>query len=305
MAVELRNDDGRYASPGQDSLAILESGCQIEFSPGYVTAAGNEVSSGQAFSLEACEHTSAAGKASLILHALDGWGMVNAWEARHQFRWNKTSDDMSVKEIIAFVLARVGLKLEVKSQSATITGFYPDFTIGPGNDGKAVIQKLLSFVPDVLFVEGHKAYLVNPQSSDSSAYSYGTAHPIFEGKYRQGAWKLNRVQVEGSGSVIVNSFAWDEIERLYDRIRQLEDSNVSTVAEAQQRGEAYLRGAEVESAAGSILVPVNCGQQLYDVIDITDARAGLDAEKKRVLALALVYNPQRGEYSQRLWLGAV
>ncbi|MFC1961784.1 hypothetical protein ACFLWN_01880 [Chloroflexota bacterium] len=47
------------------------------------------------------------------------------------------------------------------------------------------------------------------------------------------------------------------------------------------------------------------GKQLYDVIDITDGRAGLDAEKKRVLGLALVHRPSHAEYRQRLWLGAV
>jgi hypothetical protein len=57
------------------------------------------------------------------------------------------------------------------------------------------------------------------------------------------------------------------------------------VAEAQQRGEAYLRQAEMETTSGGIRIPVNCGQQLYDAIDITDSRAGLSAEKKRVLGL--------------------
>ena len=105
--------------------------------------------------------------------------------------------------------------------------------------------------------------------------------------------------------ILADSFAWDEIERLYDRLEQIADRNLGTVTEAQQRGQAYLRQAEIEAAGGSILVPVNCGQQLYDVIDVTDARAGLDTAKRRVLGWLLVYQPQRGEYSQRLWLGAV
>ncbi len=310
LTVELRNDDGRYAAPGQGDLAVLGIGGQLDFSPGYVTATGSESSSGQTFSLEAYEHTSSGGQASLILHARDGWGAIGDWRARNQFRWNKTSDEMSVKEIIAFVLARVGLKLEVKSQSSVITGFYPDFTISSDNDGQTVIQKLLSFVPDVLFVEGNKVYLVNPLSSDGSVYSYGGEHQIWEGRYRQGAWGLNRVQVEGydAGSeelILADSFAWDEIDRLYDRLRQIEDRNIGTVAETQQRGQAYLRQAEIEAAGGHILVPVNCGQQLYDVIEVTDARAGLDAEKKRVLGWVLVYHPQQGEYRQRLRLGAL
>ncbi len=310
LMVELRNDDGRYASPGQGDLAVLDIGCQLDFSPGYVTTAGSESSAGQGFSLEAYEHTSSGGKASLILHARDGWGAMGGWCARNQFRWNKTSDDMSVKEIIAFVLARAGIKLEAQSESSVITGLYPDFTVSPGNDGRTVIQKLLSFVPDVLFIEGNKAYIVNPLSSDSPVYSYGDEHQIREGRYQQGVWRLNRVQVEGydTGSeelIIADSFAWDEIDRLYDRLEQVDDRNLGTVAEAQQRGQAYLRQAEMEAAGGSILVPVNCGQQLYDVIDVTDVRAGLDSQKQRVLGWLLVYQPQRGEYNQRLWLGAV
>jgi hypothetical protein len=310
LTVELRNDDGRYASPGQGDLAVLDIGCQLDFSPGYVTTTGSESSAGQSFSLEACEHTSSGGKASLVLHARDGWEALGNWRARNQFRWNKDSDDRSVKEILAFVLARVGLKLEAKSQSSVITSFYPDFTISPDNDGRAVVQRLLSFVPDVLFIEGSKAYIVNPLSSDSPVYSYGDEHRIWEGRYQQGARGLNWVKVEGydagSGELIIaDSFAWDEIDRRYDRLERVDDRNLGTVAEAQQRGQAYLRQAEIVAIGGSILVPVNCGQQLYDVIDVTDIRAGLDAVKKRVLGLVLVYHPQQGEYSQRLWLGAV
>jgi len=306
LAVELRNDDGGYAS----LPSPLDIGCQLEVSPGYVTSQGNEVSSGQTFTLEAYEYTSSGGKASLLLHARDGWRRINAWGARHQFRWNKASNQMSVKQILEFILARVGLKLEVKSQSSVITGYYPDFTIHQNNRGDIVIRKLLSFVPDVLFIEGNKAYLVNPQSSDSSVYAYGQAHAIFEGSYRKGAWELNRVQVEGydpvgEEPVVVDSFSWDQIDKLRDRLNQLEDRNIDTVTKAGQRGQAYLREAEIESAGGTIRVPVNCGQQLYDVIDITDSRAGLSAEKERVLGLIMIYNPRRGEYEQRLSLGAV
>jgi len=310
LIVELRNDVGQYASPGQGDLSVLDIGCQLEFSPGYRTTAGNEVSSGQAFILDAWEHTSSGGKASLVLYASHAWSLIENWTARHQFRWNKGTDEMSVKDILAFVLGRCSLKLEVKSQSSVITSFYPDFTIHSNNRGNVVIARLLSFVPDVLFVEGNKAYIVNPLSSDSSAYSYGASHSILEGRYRRGPCVPNRVQVEGydpveSEPVVVDSFSWSEIDRLYDRLQQLEDRNIDTVAKAEQRGEAYLRQAEVESASGAIQIPVNCGQQLYDVIDVTDSRAGLSGEKKRVLGLILVYNPRRGEYEAWLSLGAV
>ncbi len=307
LTVELRNDDGRYAAPGQDDIAVLDIGCQLEFSPGYVTSAGNESSPGLSFCLESYEHTSAGGKASLVLHGRDGWSALGEWQARQQFRWNKTGDDTSVGGIISYILARAGLKLEVISQSSLITGFYPDFTVSPGNNGREVIAKLLTFVPDVLFIEGNKAYLVNPLATDSALYGYGDEHVIFEGIYQQGALSTNRVQVEGddSGLILADSFKWEEIERLHDRLRQVADRNINTVSEAQQRGQAHLRQMEIEAESGSIVIPVNCGQQLYDVIDITDGRAGLDAEKRRVLGIVLGYYPRRGEYRQRLKLGAV
>jgi hypothetical protein len=217
---------------------------------------------------------------------------------------------MSVKQILEFVLSRVGLKLEVKSQSSVMTSFYPDFAINPNNQGETVISKLLFFVSDVLFIEGNKGYIINPLDTDNSVCSYGLTPPIFEGRYRKGAQAVSRVQVEGCDPVseepiVVDSFAWDEVDRLYDRLRQLEDRNIDTVAKAQARGEAYLRAAEIESFSGRFRIPVNCGQQLYDVVDITDNRAGLEAEKRRVLGITLVYEPRRGEYEHRLSLGAV
>ncbi len=307
LTIEVRNDDGRYAAPGQGALAVLDTGCQIDFAPGYMTSAGSESSAGMSFQLESYEHTSAGGKASLVLRAWDGWAALADWKARHQFRWNKAADDTNVLGIMRFILARAGLTLEVKSQSSVMTGFYPDFTVSPEDSGREVILKLLSFVPDVIFIEGNMAYLVNPSVSDSAVYSYGDGHLIFEGTYRRAAMKTNRVQVEGYGTamILADSFAWGEVDRLNDRLMPVGDRDISTVAEAQQRGQAYLREAEIEAEGGGILIPVNCGQQLYDVVAVTDARAGLDAAKKRVLGVVLGYYPRRGEYRQRLLLGAV
>lgn len=313
LTVELRNDNGYFSS----LPAALGIGSQLDFSPGYTTPQGNEVSSGQSFSVEAYEYTSSGGKASLILYATGNSELPRNWVSRYQLRWNKDTNDTNVKDILAFVLARAGLKLEVISQSSVITGFYPDFTINPETTGDTAIGRLMSFVPDVLFFENNKAYLINPWSGDESVYSYATpqsdesgTHPIFKGRYRLNALKLNRIQAEGFDSanettIVADSFNWDEIEKLYDRFKKLEDTNIGSVSQAQTRGEAYLRRIEIESANGIISIPVNCGQQICDVIDITDSRAGLDAQKRRLLGLTLVYNPSRGEYEQHLRLGAV
>jgi hypothetical protein len=308
ISIELKNEDGKYAAPGQGAMAALDIGCQIEFSPGYVTANGAAWSDGQNYCLASYEYRSGHGAASIVLNAWDGWTAVGEWEARHQLRWNKSGETYNVKAMLAMILARAGLALEVKLQSAVITGFYPDFTVSPGDDGRTLVSKLLSFVPDVVFIEGNNAYLVNPLATDNSVYSYGGAHVIYEGRYRHGGMGKNRAQVEGDTSgalILADSFSWEDIGKRYDRLSRVADKNLGTVAKAKDRGEAVLRGMEIGVEGGEITVPVNCGQQLYDVVDVTDAGAGLNAAQRRVVGLAFTYWPGRGEYSQRIGLGGV
>ena len=310
LVIELRNDDGRYQSPGGGNLAIMKPGSQLEFSSGYVTPQGNEISPGAVFWLDGWEHVSSGGKSTFGLYGIDGWRLLENWRARHQFRWNKDSNEMSVKQILSFVLARVGLKLEVKSQSSVVTGFYPDFTIHPDDKGDVIILRLLSFVPDLLFIEGLRAYLVNPQITDTSVYAYGQGHPVLQGKHHSGSWQTNQVRIEGydtvSGApIITDVFSWEQMEYFCDRTKQVADRNIGTAAAGQALGGAWLRKAEIESLHGMIRVPVNCGQQLYDVIDITDSRAGLSGAKKRVMGISVNYYPDRGEYEQTLILGGV
>jgi hypothetical protein len=299
IAIELQNSNGQYNT--EPISPALYTGCQIDFSPGYQTADGDEYSDGLSFTLEALEKTSSGGKASLILYASDGWNALEKWIARSQFRWNK---DTAVKEILAQILPRCGLKLYIISESTVITGFSPDFTIHPGDNGKAAINRLLSFVPDVLFMEGNQAYLVNPLDADTAVYPYGDEHVIFEGRYRTGAWKVNRVRAEGAGTQ-AESFAWPEIEKSGDILDIVEDLNLDNADKAEDRGNAYLRRGEIESIAGFIRVPVNCGQQLYDVVEITDARAGLTTVKRRILGMDLICDKARAIYEQKITLGAV
>ena len=105
--------------------------------------------------------------------------------------------------------------------------------------------------------------------------------------------------------IIADSFNWEEIERFYDRWEQISDPKISTTEGTLARGAAYLRKAEIAAGSGYIRIPVNCGQQLFDVIEITDRQAGLAAVRRRVLGITLVYDTERGVYEQRILLGGV
>ena len=58
------------------------------------------------------------------------------------------------------------------------------------------------------------------------------------------------------------------------------------------------------TTSANILVPTNVGQELYDVITITDARVGLENKKYRVMAIETEYQAFQAIYIQRLSLCA-
>ncbi len=100
-------------------------------------------------------------------------------------------------------------------------------------------------------------------------------------------------------------FDWAGIQAVYDRLQQVDDRNLTTVAQAETRADTVLRTAAIDGMSGEITVPVNCGQELYDVIEVTDAGAGLSAARRRVLAIAMRYSTgKRPVYEQRISLAA-
>jgi hypothetical protein len=305
LQIELRNDDGRYSGLPSPVSGPLKPGSEVLFSPGYRTTQGAEVSSGLSYWLDGWAYLSTMNhepRAILRLHASDGWGLLERWKARRQFAW--TAGEKNIFQLLRFILSRAGLEFSSFSSSDALLNHYPAFTINPGENGKTAVLRLLSQVPDVLFFRGSYGYISNTQASDSSAYSYGTAHAIFEAEHAKRARQANRVQVFGSG-VFTEDWDWGEIDLIYDRLAQVHDINLTTLAAAHARGGAVLRKAEIESLDGYILVPMNCGQELYDVIDITDPLASLTAAKRRVLSLHHQYDTQKGVYTLKVGLGGV
>jgi hypothetical protein len=303
LRLVLRNDDGRYV----DLLgpkAVIRRGAEVRVSPGYVTSSGPLASAGPAYWLEGWEYASGAGNATFVLYARDAWHLLEGWVARRQYTWAK--GERNIFQLLFFILGRAGLELSALSSSPAISDHYPGFTIYAGESGATAVRRLLAMVPDVLFFRGDLAYLKNPLPDDDDDYAFGTDHPILRGRYASLRPPVNRAQVFGDGP-FVEGFDWPEIEDAYDRASQTHDLNLDTVALAQDRAAAELRNLAMASQGGSLVTPPNCGQELYDVVALTDAPAGLSAAKRRVVGLSLRYvrRGQAAVYEQRLTLGAV
>jgi hypothetical protein len=302
LRVVLRNDDGRYNDLSGVNGVICR-GSQVDFAPGYVTASGPVTSPGTRYWIDGWDYVSGGGRATFVLHASDAWGLLENWRARRQFAWS--AGQSTVYGLLRFILGRAGLGFGALSASSTVISLSPAFTIQPAESGKAAVRRLLAMVPDVLLVSGEDGYLVNPTPDQSTDYEYGVEHPILEGRYGFRSASFNRVQVFGQG-LMMEDFDWPSAGDIYDRLHQIHDRNLGSVAAAQERADALLRHEEMRCTDDELLVPVNCGQELYDVVEVTDSGAGLSAARRRVLAMSLRYVRGRlAVYEMRLRLGAV
>jgi hypothetical protein len=225
------------------------------------------------------------------------------WRARRQYAWDL--DEASIKDIAAFILARAGLGLTVLSSSDTFTDHKPAFAIHPGASGAGALSRLLAMTPDRLFFRGGVAVVRYMQDSDPVDYAYGPGHAVLSGRYVSGASPNNRYQVYGK-DVMAEAFDWAEVEVAADRLAQVHDVNLDTQEKAQTRADEMLDLDQRLRPAGAIEVAANCGQEMYDLLEVTDSTAGLSAAKRRVVGLRLRYSHgygERPEYTHTIELG--
>ena len=307
LVLELDNSKGQYV-PIPSGLRFRS---EIVLKLGYKTSAGDEASDVGTYWIDSWEYSSKPNMSRFILTCLDGWGLMDRWSARYQMRWNKDEvNPRSVWQILYQLLARVGIKLTntpPKPQSSAINNFYPDFAVNPGTKGTRALNKLLSFVPDRLVFRGQEAFTKNPLADEESCYSYGTDHAILSGKYTD-AITVSRARAIGRDSsdnrILEEALDWDLLQLAIDILEQDYDPNLQTTIRAQERADAILRTQQTQSTPATIVVPTNVGQELLDVVTITDARCGISEEKYRVLTIQTDYNRRQGIYTQRLALCA-
>jgi len=242
---------------------------------------------------------------TLHIEAETAWDILEGHKARRLFEW--TAGQKSVKQLLEFVLARAGFELVEISSSSAINNFKPEFKILEGYTLRWAVKKLLSYVDDIVFQRDDKFYLKQPQDDDSVDYTYdsafGNAHIVYRGQYGLHKWHPNRAQVWGT-NLMVERFAWDQVDAIYDDLSRVEKPTYPDTTRATERAELELRKGEVWTGAGGwCQVPTNCGQELFDVIQITDRTAGVYNTKRRVLGIHTTYKKKGWQYIQKLSLG--
>jgi hypothetical protein len=133
-------------------------------------------------------------------------------------------------------------------------------------------------------------------------------HLILDGQYLTESPEINRAYVIGRdayGNPIYGE-AQDstEVALVGERLDFTQELAIPTTAQAADVASAILSKMRLTKARGVILIPPNCGQELFDVVQISDAGANQSAVKFRVVGFRFEYNPKQARYAHKLILGA-
>lgn len=304
VVVTLHNAHGRYTSPGQGELAAWTLGAELRIAWGYRTTAGIETVLGPATWIEGWEQRSGVLGATVRIEASDGWGLLDAWRARRSYVWPAGSTTPAA--VLQYLLARAGLALATESVSAFFQTATPAFLVQAGETGAQAMRRLLRRGNDVLFFRGAGALHKSPSPGEATTASYGTDHAVLRALAREGVPEATRVQVFGQG-VVTEATDWALAALVDDRTLQVHDRTLTDADQAAARAQAELEQRRREVSWGMLASTPHPGQELYDVVAVTDSALGLSGTRRRVMGWRRRYERggERSRYEQELFLGPV
>ena len=174
-------------------------------------------------------------------------------------------------------------------------------------------QDARSKVPDFVYWEQDTPYLKELEADEASDYTYGTAanHVIIAGRYGVRTPAHNHIEVFAalkytSIPTFGDEVDYDEIDLVGHRLQKVYDYSYTSDAECDARAVAQLRKHNATTKRGQITTLPNVGLQLFDVITVTDARAGISAQVYRVRGIEETFDTTKSPpiYRQIVDLGA-
>ena len=121
--------------------------------------------------------------------------------------------------------------------------------------------------------------------------------------------EVNHLQLEGRTALATyfskDRFVFTDIQHAGNRLALGQDLNLTDEDGLDARAEAIFRGEALGAEWAVILVPLNCGQQPYDVVYVTDDRVGVFQKLYRVAGIANHADFREGVYQQQLILESV
>ncbi len=211
------------------------------------------------------------------------------------------------------VVKNAGTSFEIWLDGVDVTGTVTNATvadtsalrIGSANGG----QYAPAFIADVaLFASALSAANVAAlwAARAASDYPYGGTgeHPISVAELKGELPRRNWVRVQGAGRY-ADAIAPAAAYAGGPQLQVVRNLDASTDAKVIASAANALRRELVQEVAGDLVVPFNAGQELFDLVTVTEPKVGLSGARYRVIGVGLEYRrgPKGARYDSVLTLG--
>lgn len=308
VEITLDNSDGAYEDAGvSGTYKWVREGSQVALKLGYVSTAGDEAVWASPWWIERVWFEDLKGEGYVHVDCIDAWGWLERLRVRRQVVFTSQTLNYILLRVLWHVCGVADGTLH-----ANLDVTVPKFVWVPGERLGAIARKILGMAG--LWLRFRTASgSGNGAGWDSvgvelvelgtggSVYSYGASgHRVTRGRYGAQGQRANDFAVVGSANEGFQ-IDWDGVmgngRDLWERVV---DKHLDTQAKVDDLADYLNYVAEVGIRDGFIDVWANVGQQVGDVVDITDSRANLSAAERRVSGIGLRYDVRRGLYDQRI-----
>jgi len=308
-SIVLDNSDGAF-----DAYNL--NGKWVAIGWGAVCSTGNEVSHPPYLKCYAQDFISRPGQDMYVLHCEGAFSILRRWIAEDDLCFNQPGldaglDNKTGLDIIDYIAEQAGLDLgaNIGTLDGKIDSWKPAFTVQFGENGMEAIRRLLQVFRCVLLPRTDCLHAKYCQAGDSVDYTYEipvTTGHVFKDGYTRSLYfkpmKVKVINVSGNSGEYAHA-DWDSsmgVLTLYDAW-----GVTGSDADCEWLAQAQVERAELEADAGYYSVPImNCLQELYDKVTITDNR-GNTGGTGRVGGLYARYQPLKGVYRLDIGLGGL
>ncbi len=294
--VDIDNAAGAHSGPPPPIVI----GNLLGVAWGYRTASGLQTSRMADLWIAGYEYRRAGGRSVLRLHVEGGWEWLRRSRQRTQI---VHTGGETYQHVLVRIMSRAGLCLVLSGTSSRAGSVAPKFTIHTQTSGFDAVEQALSFLTDrIRMTPVAGCTMTEPLAGDAATYSYGTAHPLRDLRLRTESPPVSEAQAFGAGA-FGEAIDYAQAAAARGTREQQRDITSATGAAAAATAGARLRRRAIEAGGGSIIIAPNCGQELFDVIDVTEPMIAPSAVKRRVRRVRWRYDAHRGVCEQHLDLG--
>lgn len=300
LEVRLLNEGGRYNHLGAagDPYEALKPHSTLLLRRGYVTSAGEETVALPPHYVTSLRLHQGRGDATLLLTAVDGWGLLSAWRAVEATTWR----GKTVRWLLAELLARVGLAYS-DNGSGNLAYVVPSYTVSPGQSAAHAARDLLDLVGCVALWREAGLYALPVTSlASSSPIALGQQREIVRGDWVQQAPEATSCVTYGDGVDAHHESAAASM-ALGLRLRRVTlDARIATDAAAEDANEAALALGLAAARREQVAVPLHPEAELWDPVALYRAAPLADGTLRRIVGIEEVASPDEGTFESRLTL---